>query len=286
MANFQIKGTTVASMVLDLHHYDEAGFFTELEDKVNSAPQMFKKSPLVLDFSAFKDTLTEDVLVQIILASRKVGMSPIAARAVPEGFIIAVEALGLALLPLREASSKESKPSRSQPSATSTVSDQTSFDLASDDASSDSSAQAEQTQGASSTLKDNAAASEAEGNTLEAEVKQPTKPLPTKVISRPVRSGQQIYAEGSDLILLASVSEGAEILADGHIHVYGTLRGRALAGVKGDTSARIFCQQMEAELVSIAGQFVMNDTLRGHCWKQSAQVFLDEEEHLQVEVIK
>ncbi len=98
-----------------------------------------------------------------------------------------------------------------------------------------------------------------------------------KVIDRPVRSGQQVYAQGGDLIIVAPVSEGAEILADGNIHVYGTMRGRALAGVKGDTQARIFCQQMEAELLSIAGRFVMQDTIQTQCWKQSAQAYLEED---------
>ncbi|ACE85927.1 septum site-determining protein MinC [Cellvibrio japonicus] len=96
----------------------------------------------------------------------------------------------------------------------------------------------------------------------------------SRVITRPVRSGQQIYAEGADLIVLAQVSEGAEVLADGHIHVYGTLRGRALAGVKGDESARIFCQQLEAELVSIAGNFVLQDSLPKALLKKPAQVSL------------
>ncbi len=98
----------------------------------------------------------------------------------------------------------------------------------------------------------------------------------SKIISRPVRSGQQVYAEGADLIILSQVSEGAEVLADGHIHVYGTLRGRALAGVKGDESARVFCKSIEAELVSIAGNFMLSDALREKVWKQSAQVYLDD----------
>ena len=100
---------------------------------------------------------------------------------------------------------------------------------------------------------------------------------PAKVINRPVRSGQQVYAEGGDLVVTASVSEGAELLADGNIHVYGTLRGRALAGVKGNTGARVFCQSLDAELISIAGQFIMHDTVKGECWKKPAQVYLKEE---------
>lgn len=75
------------------------------------------------------------------------------------------------------------------------------------------------------------------------------------VITQPVRSGQQVYAKNTDLIVQAPVSNGAEILADGHIHVYGSLRGRALAGVSGDQSARIFALSLHAELISIAGHY-------------------------------
>ncbi|MDO5687232.1 MAG: septum site-determining protein MinC [Neisseria sp.] len=78
-------------------------------------------------------------------------------------------------------------------------------------------------------------------------------PKPTVVIDKPVRSGQQIYAEGADLICTALVSQGAEVIADGNIHVYAPLRGRALAGAAGNAAARIFVQNMQAQLVSIAG---------------------------------
>ena len=84
----------------------------------------------------------------------------------------------------------------------------------------------------------------------------------TQVIIKPVRGGQQIYARGSDLLVLAPVSAGAELLADGNIHVYAPMRGRALAGIKGNRQARIFCQQMGAELLSIAGQYKVAEDLR------------------------
>lgn len=77
----------------------------------------------------------------------------------------------------------------------------------------------------------------------------------SKLITQPIRSGQQVYVEGGDLVVIAPVSPGAELLAEGNIHVYGTLRGRALAGVNGDEKARIFCHKLEAELVSIAGSY-------------------------------
>jgi septum site-determining protein MinC len=76
-----------------------------------------------------------------------------------------------------------------------------------------------------------------------------------------VRSGQQFVAKGGDLIVTSSVSHGAELLADGSIHIYGALRGRALAGLSGDVDARIFCHSLEAELVSIAGYYRLSDAI-------------------------
>ncbi len=81
----------------------------------------------------------------------------------------------------------------------------------------------------------------------------PEAPLGALVINKPLRSGQQIYARGRDLVVLAMVNAGAEIIADGHIHVYAPLRGKAMAGARGNTEARIFALSLEAELISIAG---------------------------------
>jgi septum site-determining protein MinC len=83
----------------------------------------------------------------------------------------------------------------------------------------------------------------------------------TIIVSEPVRAGQQIYAEGGDLIALAPVSPGGEVIADGHIHVYSRLRGRAHAGVEGDRSARIFCHSLEAQLVSVGDVYVVNEEI-------------------------
>jgi septum site-determining protein MinC len=79
------------------------------------------------------------------------------------------------------------------------------------------------------------------------------------IIERPLRSGQQVYARDGDLIVLALVSYGAEVIADGHIHVYAPLRGRAIAGAKGNADARIFSTAMEAQLLSIAGVYRTTD---------------------------
>lgn len=102
-------------------------------------------------------------------------------------------------------------------------------------------------------------------------------------VGRPVRSGQQIYAENADLVIFGAVSAGAEVIADGNIHIYGAFRGRALAGAKGNESARIFYQSLDAELLSIAGCYrVLDDshldTVRGkqgYAWLDGERLMID-----------
>ncbi len=113
------------------------------------------------------------------------------------------------------------------------------------------------------------------------ELQQELPYVPSKLVTQPVRSGQQIYAQGGDLIVLSSVSNGAELLADGHIHVYGNLRGRALAGINGDKNARIFCKHLEAELVSIAGFYRIKEDLPPTSYAMT-QIYL-EKEHLVID---
>lgn len=91
---------------------------------------------------------------------------------------------------------------------------------------------------------------------------KPPEPAPnSRLIEQPVRSGQRIYAAGGDLVVLAQVSAGAEIMADGNIHVYGALRGRAMAGVQGNLNSRIFCQDLQAELIAIGGHYKVSENL-------------------------
>lgn len=101
-----------------------------------------------------------------------------------------------------------------------------------------------------------------------------TEKARSRIITKPVRSGQQIYAKDGDLIILGPVSEGAELLADGSIHIYGPLRGRALAGIQGDSEARIFCHSLEAELVSIAGSYIVSEAMLESHQRQPTQIYL------------
>ena len=98
--------------------------------------------------------------------------------------------------------------------------------------------------------------------------------LENKLVTQPVRSGQRVYAKG-DLIVTATVSAGAEIMAEGNIHIYGSLRGRALAGVLGNTESRIFCSDLQAELISIAGIYQLRDDLSNHAAHKPVQISLD-----------
>ncbi len=222
-ACFQIKGTNFTTLSLDLYQYNADRFAAQLEDKVKSAPQFFRDSPLFINLAGYVGTLEVDTLKAVVHQCRQHGFQPFGVRGASDALVAELPALGLTALPAPRTRSEAPTDAQPAQSAASAVG------------------------------------------------------APSKVIHRPVRSGQQIYAEGGDLILLAPVSEGAEVIADGNIHVYSTLRGRALAGVKDNPEARIFCQQLEAELVAIAGHFILNDSLREHCWKQAAQIYLDNE---------
>ncbi|HCA90170.1 MAG: septum site-determining protein MinC [Legionellaceae bacterium] len=105
--------------------------------------------------------------------------------------------------------------------------------------------------------------------------------LSNKLVTAPVRSGQQVTCTAGDLVIVSSVSHGAELLAEGNIHVYGPLRGRALAGISGDKQARIFCQSLEAELLSIAGVYRLNDGINH--FNEPCQIYLNHNNHICVE---
>lgn len=96
----------------------------------------------------------------------------------------------------------------------------------------------------------------------------------TRIISTPVRSGQQIYARNADLIVTNSVSAGAELVADGNIHIYGMMRGRALAGASGERDSQIFCTNLAAELVSIAGEYWIMDQIPAEFFGKAARLCL------------
>lgn len=98
-----------------------------------------------------------------------------------------------------------------------------------------------------------------------------------RLVAQNVRSGAQVYAKGTDLIVLGAVAAGAEVIADGHVHIYGPLRGRAIAGASGDTEARIFCRSLDAELIAVAGRYMVHDDIPGSVRGKPVGVMLEDE---------
>lgn len=109
---------------------------------------------------------------------------------------------------------------------------------------------------------------------------------PTLVVQRSLRSGQQVYARDANLVLIGAVSASAEVIADGDVHVYGSLHGRAVAGARGERSARIFSTHMQPQLLSIAGNYrAFEDGLPSHIEGKAAQAWLDDSEKLLIEAL-
>ena len=238
---FRMKGTTLTSIVLEVIDFEPDTFESQLAEKVNSAPQFFTRSSLILHLVKSLSATEFELLVALC---RRFKLQPMAVRGEVGPLRSIINDLGLADVSQSKFTESSLKTTKSE----------------------------------STTSKEQAANEPAASTPVSPPVPTPaavTKPV--KVISRPVRSGQQVYAEGGDLVITAAVSEGAEVLADGNIHVYGTLRGRALAGVKGNVHARVFCQSLDADLISIAGQFIMHESVKASCWKQPAQIYLEED---------
>jgi septum site-determining protein MinC len=232
---FQLKGSMVTVMVMEILQSDLRDFAIQLHEKVSAAPDFFQDTPLVLNLEKLTEQDEID-FISLVDSCRNNGLFPFAVKGGSEQQLIAARSAGL--VPISGGKAREE-----------------------------------------SIEKPESKAEPVEENPVEDSPSQlsPAK-QPTKMVTQPVRSGQQVYAKGGDLIVLSSVSEGAEILADGNIHVYGSLRGRALAGVQGDENARIFCSHLEASLISIAGVYLLNDNIEKNLLGESVQISLSEEQ--------
>lgn len=262
---FQLKGSNVTSIVLELKQYPSTEFLSQLQDKVSQAPQLFADSAVVISLEKFSPESAEVDFKPLIADCFEAGLHPMAFRSVDEHLIEAVRVTGLPALPGAARSASVHAPEEDNTAALAPSGDGEQVEMT---------LETPVEAPASSTVSQEAVQTIIE---TRVEIQEKLVHRPAKIIERPVRGGQQIYAEGCDLIVLAQVSEGAEVLADGNIHIYAPLRGRALAGVKGDSNARIFCQQLEAELVSVAGIFILSDELKDKAWKQAAHIQLKDE---------
>jgi septum site-determining protein MinC len=247
----EIKFGQVGIANLKLKRLDPDALAAELRGKVDNAERLFLRAPVVLDLSHLPTLPDVDVVRDLLERIRASGMLPVGlSYGTGENERIA-QALGIPVIAKFRASYERAHdepveaPSRATPPPPS---------------------------------REPPAAARATVPVAPANAGAGSSGL---LHDKPVRSGQQVYARGRDLILTALVGNGAEVIADGSIHVYGALRGRALAGAQGDETARIYCQEFHAELVSIAGQYrVFEDIpkdLRGQrvqCWLEGDKLML------------
>ena len=241
---FDLKSATLPVVAVLLKTTDAAQFAADLAERVADAPGFFDNDPVLIDLSAVKEAEEPIDFAAIAAQLRGHGTLPVAVRGGSDAQMAAARAAGLAAAP-------DAPPPRAEAGA--------------------------------------AAAPEVREvvrevvHEVEVEVVRevPVAAPGAVVVDKPLRSGQQVYARGTDLIVMAVVSFGAEVIADGNIHVYAPLRGRAIAGARGNTEARIISTCLEPQLVSIAGIYrttetELPDSVRG----KPAQVRLDGEKLL------
>lgn len=223
------KSTTLYAVRVVLYTADSAAILAALEQRMTDAAGFFDDEPVVIDASR----LTEPVDWAPLLASlRKHRLPPIGVMA-PEALMPAARAAGLAQVSLPPLSTRLSNESP---------------------ASGETGPQAPP-EPAQAAAPEAAVEVIAEEPVTVIEPQSPGAGVATLLIEKPLRSGQRIYARHADLIVLGVVSHGAEVIADGNIHVYGPLRGKAMAGARGNTEARIFTTQFDAELIAVAGVY-------------------------------
>lgn len=215
----------------------------EMHDRVTRAPKLFARAAVVLDFGGLTRTPDLPTAQAMISGLRQAGVLPVALAYGTSEIEQLADQLGLPLLAKFRAQYERGDADAASPAGT------------------------EQPRPAPAP----------------APAPPPAAALPApneagKMHYGNVRSGQQLYAHNGDLTVLASVGAGAEVIADGSIHIYGTLRGRALAGAQGNTTARIFCREFHAELVAIAGRYKVLDDVPEQLRGKAVQVWLEQDQ--------
>jgi septum site-determining protein MinC len=251
---FDLKSTAWTLTALRLQVADLATLVAALDERFADSPGLFDNDPVAIDLSPLRDSAAPVDIAGLLPHLRRHGMLPIAAQGGNPAQMAAARAAGLAEAP---------------------------------DAPTGATARAEAAAAPRDLVREVPVIQEVVREVVrEVEViREVVKEVPAAggvapamVVDKPLRSGQRVYARGGDLVVLAVVSFGAEVIADGSIHVYAPLRGRAIAGARGDTSARIFSTCLEPQLVSIAGIYRTTETpLPDNVRGRPAQVRLDGE---------
>ncbi len=279
IANLRIKSLDLVSI--------EA----EMQMKVASAPQLLQKAPLIIDINFISPAPASHVVRELWASLKRAGVLPVGlAYGTTEVSIIAKE-LDLPLLAKFHAAYESgplAKVARTADLAEVGVTQKSSrapepqAQIEFDDDYLPTAARNHQAKIESQKRNHNAQLETINNN----ETLSPTAPNaaldPTPMLSNvhtlPIRSGQQVYARGNDLVVVNTVGAGAEVVADGCVHIYGALRGRALAGARGDVKSQIFCREFYAELVAIAGNYKVMETIPGDLRGQAVRVWLEGDE--------
>jgi septum site-determining protein MinC len=238
----EIKFGQVGIANLKLKRLDAEALASELRDKVESAATLFARAPVVLDLSHLPSLPDLETVRDLLARIRQSGMLPVGLSYGTSENDQLAQALGIPVVAKFRAA-YERAPAGSPEVVPSP--------------------------------RDTPVPPSRESASTEFTAAPPAAATIGMLHDKPVRSGQQIYARGRDLTLSTLVGNGAEVIADGSIHVYGALRGRALAGAQGDTSARIYCQEFHAELVSIAGQYRVFEDIPKDLRGQRVQAWLE-----------
>ena len=311
------KSATLYAIRVVLHSADPERLNAALAKRMADAGSFFENEPVVIDASRVEEKIDWPALVASLRghnlppigvvaeganlqAARDAGLTPVelstpAARpapvvdtAPPNDVATPVPSVPAAAVEIAPAPTDTSALAAQTPAADTAAQDKTAAaDVA--DAKADAKADAQ-----ADTQTDKPAA-DADPLPARAASSTTSAPSPTAaaphsssalVVTRPLRSGQRVYARHTDLVVIGMVSQGAEVIADGNVHVYGPLRGKAMAGARGDTSARIFTTHLDAELLAVAGVYrVVEDKLDGTLQNQPALVRLDGDT-LRIEALK
>ncbi len=266
-AAFELKGAMAPLTVMRLYTVDLMQIERQLRAKIAQRPQMFLYAPVLLDLANLEGggALAVAALISLMRAFKLV---PIGAIHAPDSLGPAFAGTGLGILPSAAAKPRTAE-SEAAPADARTPSPAPSVGTTPTPAA------------ARPTPVAPPSAAVTPAPTPRAVPAAPVMP-PVRaghggpmVVSSPVRSGQVIYAQNCDLVVLAPVNPGAQVMADGHVHIYSTLRGRAIAGAQGLSGARVFVQKLEAELVAIGDAYVLADELPANLRGRPAQVFLE-----------
>ena len=233
----ELKIGQVGIANLRIRTLDVARLGAEMRDRVARAPKLFSRAAVIVDFGGLSSLPDAQTARALLEALRSAGVIPVALAYGSSDNERLAVELGLPLLAKFRA---QYEPASDAPQAP-----------------------------APPTAEPTPAKAPARARAVQAE--------PGMIHVAPVRSGQQVYADHRDLTLLSTVGAGAEVIADGSIHIYGALRGRALAGAQGNPRARIFCREFHAELVAIAGHYKVMEDIPADLRGKAVQVWLDGE---------